>query len=91
MKKRYIIHVSGRVQGVYFRVSAKKQADLFELRGFVRNLSDGRVEIDAEGAIDDLKKLVEWCYQGSPFSKVTHVEVTTKDDLAHYDSFEITH
>ena len=52
---RVLVHYSGRVQGVGFRYTAKQVAAGYEIVGTVRNLSDGRVELVAEGAHDELE------------------------------------
>lgn len=68
MKKRIHITVSGRVQGVFFRASARETAVKLGLLGWVRNLSDGRVEAVFEGEEGPLFSILEWCRQGPPGS-----------------------
>ncbi len=70
MKKRIYILISGRVQGVFFRATAKRIGDNHGLVGFARNLRDGRVEIQAEGEESGLRALLDWCYRGSLLSNV---------------------
>jgi acylphosphatase len=70
--------VSGRVQGVFFRDAAKAQADLLRIRGWAKNLPDGRVEIVAEGEPNDVERLARWCKDGSTRAHVTGVESTTE-------------
>ena len=70
--KRYL--VSGRVQGVYFRQSTVNQAVGLGLRGYTRNLRDGRVEVVAAGAADAMKALEDWLYSGPPAAEVVSVE-----------------
>jgi acylphosphatase len=70
-----IIHVSGKVQGVFFRESARKKAEELGVRGTVRNLPDGRVELVAGGPKDAVEALASWCHQGPPPARVDHVEV----------------
>lgn len=65
--------VSGKVQGVFYRKHTRSAAKELGLTGWVRNLSDGRVEILAEGTEQQLAQLQQWCYKGSPRSKVTDV------------------
>ena len=66
--------VSGRVQGVSFRASARNQAARLGLDGYVRNLSDGRVEVLARGDEEALRSLEEWLWTGPPAADVNGVE-----------------
>lgn len=66
--------VSGRVQGVYYRASTVKQAKALGLTGWVRNLSDGRVEVFACGTAEQLSELQAWLWQGPPAAKVEAVD-----------------
>ncbi len=65
--------ISGRVQGVWFRASTRRAADEFGVRGWVRNLADGRVEAIAEGDRASLEQLVKWAWQGPPAARVEAV------------------
>ena len=67
--------VSGKVQGVWFRASAKREADRLGVAGFARNLPDGRVEVLACGEADAVAALIEWLHAGPPLAKVAKVEV----------------
>lgn len=71
--------VSGRVQGVYFRESARAEALRLGLSGWVRNLADGRVEGAFEGDAASVAAAVAWCRSGPPRALVTGVEVITED------------
>mmetsp|Transcript_70660 Transcript_70660/g.165705 ORF Transcript_70660/g.165705 Transcript_70660/m.165705 type:complete len:126 (-) Transcript_70660:217-594(-) len=62
--QRVQIFVTGKVQGVYFRDTTKLMGDRLGLSGAAWNLSDGRVEILAEGPQEKLKELVDWCWKG---------------------------
>lgn len=75
MEQRVLILVKGRVQGVYFRVSATQTATELDIRGHVENLTDGTVRIIAEGKTENLEKLIEWCSAGPPRAKVESVEL----------------
>ncbi|MFZ6048659.1 acylphosphatase [Pseudomonas sp. CR3202] len=68
-------YVSGKVQGVYFRQSTQDQADRLELDGWVRNLSDGRVEVLVEGEEDAVRELAAWLEQGPADARVTGIEL----------------
>jgi acylphosphatase len=66
--------VSGRVQGVYFRQSTRQAARRLGLVGWVRNLSDGVVEVWAQGTDEGVEALLEWLWLGPPEALVTGVE-----------------
>jgi acylphosphatase len=68
--------VGGRVQGVYYRGTAARRARELNLRGYARNLPDGRVEVLACGEAPAVEAFVSWLWIGSAASKVTSVEVT---------------
>ncbi len=67
------IRIFGRVQGVWFRDSARGRALDLGLHGFVRNEPDGSVFLHAEGDRGALKQLVEWCREGPPLAEVERV------------------
>ena len=74
LARRYLI--SGRVQGVGFRVFARTTAGREGLHGWVRNLPDGRVEISAEGEAEALERFERHVRHGPPGAKVDHVDAT---------------
>lgn len=86
--RRYL--VSGLVQGVGFRYFALKRAQDHDVRGFVQNLPDGRVEIVAEGIGESLDSFRKDLEIGSRFSKVTTVEESTLEPTGGYSTFTIT-
>lgn len=69
-----LARVTGRVQGVYYRASTQEQARTLGLRGWVRNMPDGRVELRAQGTRGRVEALLEWCRKGPPASRVESVE-----------------
>lgn len=69
-------HVSGRVQGVFFRASTRDRARELGVTGYARNLPDGRVEVLACGKSGAVEALCRWLWQGSPSSQVTAVDVS---------------
>jgi acylphosphatase len=83
------IIVKGRVQGVYFRAYTQKQAVKLNVKGFVRNLADGSVEIVACGHPEELQKLVAWCHKGPILAKVSQVIANPYDAGEHFEVFEI--
>ena len=68
--------VDGRVQGVYYRATAARRARELGIRGYARNLADGRVEVLACGDDASVSAFVKWLWIGSSASKVTSVEVS---------------
>ena len=76
---RVHVYVSGRVQGVYYRASTREKARELGVDGWVRNLSDGRVEAVFEGSEKAVDTLVEWCETGSRAADVEHVNKTTEE------------
>jgi acylphosphatase len=80
---------SGRVQGVFYRQSAAAEARRLGLRGWVRNLPDGRVEVEAEGGRAALEALVSWCRRGPPSARVDQLTVTWGEPRGDLTGFEI--
>ncbi len=72
--KRLHLWVSGRVQGVWYRASCRREAESLGLTGWVRNLEDGRVEILVEGPGDSVDRLVTWCKYGPPNANVEKID-----------------
>lgn len=87
-RQLYKINVSGRVQGLGFRYNAAKEARNHGIKGFVKNLSNGGVYIEAEGSTDDLNTFVEWCKRGPAFGSVESVNVDSYPPV-NYDDFRI--
>jgi acylphosphatase len=75
MLKTISITVSGKVQGIFYRQSAKEKATALDINGSVKNLDDGSVYIIATGTKEKLDELIRWCYIGPPHAMVTKVEV----------------
>ena len=88
--KHFNITVSGYVQGVGFRYSTLKKAQQLQIKGFVRNMPDGNVYIEAEGEIPNIYNFIRWCYNGPPFSRVTNVD-SVEGELQNFVSFQIKH
>jgi acylphosphatase len=88
MKRLHVI-VRGRVQGVYFRASARDRARELGLRGWVRNCPDGSVELVAEGEEERLAQLLVWCHSGPPGAVVTDLEPQWQDATGEFSGFVI--
>jgi acylphosphatase len=74
------ITISGKVQGVYYRQSAKEKAQELGITGSVKNLPNGDVFLMATGAPEQLKQLVEWCRIGPSRAVVKNVQVQQIED-----------
>lgn len=66
--------ISGRVQGVFFRVNTRNKANELGLNGWVKNRWDGKVEVVCEGAKEKIDRMLEWLKKGPKYAKVVNVE-----------------
>ncbi|MEM3588072.1 MAG: acylphosphatase [Candidatus Jordarchaeaceae archaeon] len=89
MKVRAHVFVSGRVQGVFFRDHTKNAADRLGVSGWVKNLSDGRVEAVFEGEKDKVEEMIQICKRGPPLAKVTDIKVTFEEYTGEFKNFSI--
>jgi acylphosphatase len=83
--------ITGRVQGVCFRASAVRfvETNHLDIKGYVKNLPNGDVEILAQGKEDDLDLLYEWLKHGPSLAKVLGVNIVKIDSFCNYDNFKI--
>lgn len=88
-KKRVIIKVFGKVQGVFFRHSTKLMALEFGLTGFVRNELDSSVLIVAEGEVEKINELIKWARIGPPGAEVKDLEIKWEQYKGEFDDFQI--
>ncbi len=88
MKTVHII-ISGRVQGVYFRAFTQKQADKYDINGFVANKSNGNVEIVASATPEKLDSFINGCHEGPLMAKVENVIVSDYKTSEIFTEFEI--
>lgn len=72
-----LFHVHGRVQGVFFRQSARHEAQRLGLTGYACNNPDGTVTIEAEGPVEALAELETWCHRGPVAARVDEVAVSS--------------
>jgi len=80
--------VHGLVQGVYFRKHTQEKALALGIKGFVRNLPDSGVEIEAEGEEDAMQDFISWCRRGPERAKVTRIDMH-EQGLKNFSSFEV--
>lgn len=87
-RERAHVHVSGQVQGVFFRDSTRGKAEQLGLTGWVRNLPDGRVEALFEGPSEKVREMVRWCKEGPSHAEVDNVDTefeATRGDLKGFE------
>ena len=75
MKKSIRLYITGTVQGVFFRAFIKENAERYNVKGFTRNLEDGRIEVFLEGDADAVNKMIELCKKGPKHSQIRNVEL----------------
>lgn len=75
MTRTVSIRISGKVQGVWFRASTKSVARDLQLSGFVRNMPDGSVYLEASGPDGQIEQLITWCRRGPELARVESVDV----------------
>lgn len=89
METKHInIKVYGKVQAVFFRATAKEEADKLGIFGFARNEEDGSLYIEVEGDGDNLSKFLKWCHDGPEVAQVNKV-VVTEGSVKNFSDFEI--
>ena len=88
MQRVHII-IHGSVQGVFFRANAKKIADSLGLNGYAKNMDDGTMEVVAQGPIEKLKELIEYCKKGPEMSKVSKIDFKFEKAKSGFDGFEV--
>ena len=90
MKKSVRVYISGTVQGVFFRGFIKENAEKLGVKGFVRNLDDGRVEVFLEGNIEEVKKMIGICKKGPRHSEIKHNEIK-EERFQDFKQFKVLH
>ena len=90
MKKSVRLYVDGTVQGVFFRAFIKENAERHNVRGFVRNLEDGRIEIFLEGQVDDVNKMIEISKKGPHHAQIRRVE-EKPERFQDFKGFKVLH
>ncbi|HDI31346.1 MAG: acylphosphatase [Thermoprotei archaeon] len=87
VRARLLIY--GLVQGVFFRATMKEVADSLGVKGWVRNLPDGRVEAVLEGPEDKVNDVIKWAHKGPRMARVERVEVIWEPYKGEFKSFSI--
>ena len=82
------IRVTGKVQGVYFRASAKQKAQNLGVKGYIKNQSDGSVVLEVEGEDEAVNYMINWCKHGPALARVSNIEVKNEASR-NFVSFDI--
>ncbi len=82
--------IQGKVQGVFYRVSARKKAIEIGISGWIKNTPEHHVEVMARGTEAQLQQFIEWCKQGPPKARVDNI-ITEKAAEHYFDEFKILH
>ena len=90
-KVRAHVIISGRVQGVFFRMETKRAADVFGVFGWVKNRRDGTVEALFEGDQERVDAVLAWCQEGPGHARVSDVKVDWQDYAGEFNAFDVTY
>jgi len=90
MKKSVRLYINGTVQGIFFRAFIKENAERYNVKGFTRNLEDGRIEIFLEGNSEEVNKMIELCKKGPKHSKIRNVEIKP-ERFQDFKVFKVLH
>ncbi len=88
-KVRVHIFISGLVQGVFFRAEIEKMALKLDIKGWVRNTENGRVEAVFEGEKDEIEKIINWAKKGPSGAIVEKVDIRWEEHKGEFENFEI--
>ena len=90
MKKSVRLYIEGIVQRVFFRSFIKENAERHNVKGFTRNLENGKVEIFLEGDIDSVNKVIELCKKGPKHSQIKKIEIKP-ERFQGFKGFKVLH
>jgi acylphosphatase len=90
MKKSVRVYIIGTVQGVFFRAFIKENAERHNVKGFTRNLEDGRVEVFLEGDANDVNKMIKVCETGPKHSQIRKVDIKP-EKFQDFKTFKALH
>jgi len=90
MKKSVRLYIIGTVQGVFFRAFIKENAERYNVKGFTRNLEDGRIEIFLEGDSDSVNKMLELCKKGPKHAQIKNIQVKP-ERFQGFKTFKVLH
>ncbi len=84
----YHLTISGKVQGVFYRASAKQIASKTGITGWIKNTKEGNVEAMVSGTEDQLQPFLAWCKQGPSGARVLNVQIMPEQET-HFNDFSI--
>ncbi|MBS3066747.1 acylphosphatase [Candidatus Pacearchaeota archaeon] len=90
MKKAIKMLINGTVQGVFFRNFVKEEADKLDVKGFIRNLDSGNIEVFAEGEIENVDQLCKICETGPRHAKIKNVSIN-ESPFQDFKEFKVLH
>ena len=90
MKKSVRLYVDGIVQAVFFRSFIKENAEKYDVKGFVRNLEDGRIEIFLEGKPENVNEMIELAKKGPKHAQIKNVEIR-EEKFQDFKTFKVLH
>ena len=88
-RRRVHLLIRGRVQGVWFRESAREEAERLGVSGWIRNLPGGEVEAVAEGPSESVEAFVRWCHRGPRAAHVSSVDREDASPTGEFSSFDV--
>ena len=90
MKKAIRLYITGTVEGIFFRAFIKENAERHNVKGFVRNLEDGRIEIFLEGDASNVNKMIELCKKGPRHAQIKKVDMKP-ERFQDFKTFKVLH
>lgn len=90
MKKSVRVYIEGTVQRLFFRGFVKENAERYNVKGFIRNLEDGRIEMFLEGNNVDVDKMIEICKTGPKHAEIRKIDVKN-EKFQDFKTFKILH
>jgi len=87
--KTYKIILSGRVQGVFFRLFTKKKANELGIKGYVKNLENDKIEAVFQGKEDSIKKIINWCKKGPSSARIDSIKIHQIKSEKEYKEFKV--
>ncbi len=90
MKKSLRLYIQGTVQEIFFKSFIKENAERYNVKGFTRNLEDGRIEVFLEGNTDEVNTMVEVCKKGPKHSQIKNVEIH-QEKFQDFKTFKVLH